>query len=220
MLGHGRARDEVARETVRTYERIAPLYDTLDGPYEIAWKRRLRRSVFAGLSGRILDAGVGTGCNFVAYPPEAEMVGVDLSPAMLERARKRAARNRIRVQLAPMDLTRLSFPDGSFDAVVATFVFGCIPDQAQLPALREVARVCRPDGEIRLLDYVMPDQPIVRLGMEVMSPWLSWAFGGTYRPTTSFWFAAAGLEVVRRQPMAGGVTQLYVLRPAGKNFQD
>ena len=53
-----------------------------------------------------------------------------------------------------MDLTRLSYPDQAFDAVAATFVFGCIPDEAQLPALREVARVCRPGGEIRLLDYV------------------------------------------------------------------
>jgi ubiquinone/menaquinone biosynthesis C-methylase UbiE len=209
----------MAQQTVRTYERIAPLYDALDGPYEIAWKRRLRHAVFAGLSGRILDAGVGTGCNFVAYPPGSTMVGIDVSPAMLARARRRAERSGVDVLLRPMDLTRLAFPDASFDAVVATFVFGCIPDETQLAALREVARVCRPGGQIRLLDYVMSEKPIVRLGMEVMSPWLNWAFGATYQPTTSRWFEAAGLELVRSEPMARGVTRLHVLRPAARALQ-
>ena len=122
---------------------------------------------------------------------------------------------RTRVSLHTMDLTALDVPDDSFDAVVATFVFGCIPDALQARALSEVARVCRPDGEIRLLDYTMSRRPLVRLGMEVMSPWLAWAFGGTYRPTTTNWLGDAGLELVDAREMAGDATRLIVLRPVG-----
>jgi hypothetical protein len=59
------------------YERIAPLYDVLDLPFEYSRYRKIRPLLFHGLSGRILDAGVGTGRNIPFYPPEAEVVGVD-----------------------------------------------------------------------------------------------------------------------------------------------
>src|SRR5438128_1249443 len=72
------------------YERIAPFYDLLDGPFERVRYRRLRPLLFAGLCGRILDAGVGTGRNIPYYPPGAEVMGVDISPSMLARARRRA----------------------------------------------------------------------------------------------------------------------------------
>ncbi|KAA1057446.1 hypothetical protein FH063_001614 [Azospirillum argentinense] len=75
---------------VRTYERIAPLYDALDLGYEVMWKRRLRRGTFHGLSGRILDAGAGTGCNIPFYPAGVRVTAVDASQAMLARAAKRA----------------------------------------------------------------------------------------------------------------------------------
>ena len=83
--------------TYAKYERIAPLYDLLDSVYELTWKGQLRGHVFEGLTGRVLDAGVGTGCNIPYYPAGAEMTGVDLSPGMLRRAearRKKAGQGR------------------------------------------------------------------------------------------------------------------------------
>jgi SAM-dependent methyltransferase len=71
------------------YQRIAPADDLLDLPFERARYRRLRPLLFQGLSGRVLDAGVGTGRNFPYYPPDASVVGIDLSPRMLARAERR-----------------------------------------------------------------------------------------------------------------------------------
>ena len=67
------------------YERIAWVYDLLDLPFEYGRYRRIRPLLFREFSGRILDAGVGTGRNFPFYPLGSEVVGIDLSPAMLAR---------------------------------------------------------------------------------------------------------------------------------------
>jgi SAM-dependent methyltransferase len=65
------------------YQRIAPFYDFLDLPFEYGRYRKIRPFLFEGLSGLLLDAGVGTGRNFPFYPPTAEVIGGDMSPAML-----------------------------------------------------------------------------------------------------------------------------------------
>ncbi len=59
----------------RQYQRIAPFYDLLELPFEYGHYRRLRKLVFNGLSGRLLDAGIGTGRNAEFYPQGARVVG-------------------------------------------------------------------------------------------------------------------------------------------------
>jgi ubiquinone/menaquinone biosynthesis C-methylase UbiE len=97
------------------YQRIAPFYDLLDLPFEYGRYRRIRPMLFEGLSGQILDAGVGTGRNIPFYPPGAHVVGIDLSPAMLAHAGRRARELGRMVELHEMDITRLDLPDRSFD---------------------------------------------------------------------------------------------------------
>ena len=99
------------------YARIARLYDVLDLPFEHGRYRPLRRELFRGLSGRILDAGVGTGRNMPFYPAGAEVVGIDASPEMLARGRMRRDRLGAPVELLEMDALRTGFPDSCFDAV-------------------------------------------------------------------------------------------------------
>ena len=196
-----------------TYERIAPIYDFLDGPYEVFWKRRLRQSVFNGLSGRVLDAGVGTGCNFVAYPTNAVVTGIDISHSMLLRARKRAARMELDIELARMDLCALDLPDRIFDAIAATFVFACIPDDRQQPALSELRRVCHPAGEMRLLDYRLSEEPVRRAAMQMKAPWLKWAFSATYTPGTNKYIEAAGWRVIEERPLIRDHVLMTRLKP-------
>ncbi len=196
----------------KTYDRIAPIYDLLDGPYEKLWKGRLRTEVFRGLSGAILDAGAGTGCNIPAYPQHAHVTAVDASEPMLMKARQRAQRLGRRVEIRREDLSAMSFADESFDAVVATFVFMCIPEEAQLAALREIARVCRRGGEIRLVDYCMSEKPALRAGMRAMSPWLKFVFHGSYQSGVEKHVDAAGLVVVARNLLVGDVVKMTVLR--------
>ena len=172
------------RRTARTYDRIAPVYDLLDGIYEHSWKRRLRAELFGHARGRMLDVGIGTGCNIPFYPPGCEVVGIDLSRRMLARARRRARELGRRVSLRRMNLLALDFPDASFDTVSATFVLLCLPDELQAPALRELRRVTRPDGRILLLDYKRSLKPGLRLVRSCLAPWLKWAFAATFDATT------------------------------------
>ncbi|HEY2529000.1 MAG TPA: class I SAM-dependent methyltransferase [Xanthobacteraceae bacterium] len=178
------------------YERIAPLYDLLDLPFEFGRYRRIRPLLFEGLAGRILDAGVGTGRNFPFYPRESRVVGVDLSPAMLARARRRASLAAASVELKVMDVTALEFPDGTFDAAVATFLFCVLPDELQLKALRELGRVVRPGGVIRMLEYVRPQGAIRRIVARLWEPWIAWAYGASFDRRTEEYVPKAGLQLL------------------------
>lgn len=202
------------RAVRRAYERIAPVYDLLDGFYEWSWKRRLRAELFRhALPGRLLDVGVGTGRNMPFYPTSAPVIGIDASPAMLARARARARRLGREVELFEMNLLELDFPDGHFDTVVATFVLLCLPDALQLPALRELARVTRPGGRILLLDYHRSSRTLVRWWMRLLSSWLRWAFAGRFDPTTEQHIAEAGLMPLLHRSYMGDAVSLLVLTP-------
>jgi ubiquinone/menaquinone biosynthesis C-methylase UbiE len=200
-------------ETARIYDRIAPLYDLIDGIYEHAWKRGLRQKLFAHARGRILDVGIGTGCNIPFYPDGSEVVGIDMSERMLDRARDRAQELGRPMTLRPMNLLSLDFPDASFDTVSATFVLLCLPDELQEAALRELRRVTRPDGRVLLLDYRRSRQPGVRLLRQCLSPWLKWAFAATFDATTERYLAAAGLATLHRRTFMGDGVSLLVLEP-------
>src|SRR5215208_213983 len=160
--------------TFDRYQRIARLYDFVDLPFEYGRYRKIRPLLFAGLSGLILDAGVGTGRNFPFYPHGAKIVGIDLSPAMLARAAGRLPSAAAEVELRQMDVTRLDFPDRCFDAAVATFLFCVLPDELQLPALKEVGRVVKPGGIIRLLEYTRPRGTLRRAMTKIWEPWVRW----------------------------------------------
>ncbi|SVD31751.1 uncharacterized protein METZ01_LOCUS384605, partial [marine metagenome] len=105
-----------------TYQRIARWYDLLDAPFERKRYQPIRPLLFADLSGRVLDAGVGTGRNIPFYPQDGDMLGIDLSPAMLTRASRRCDEAGRDVALMEMDVMHTSFEDNSFDAVVSTFL--------------------------------------------------------------------------------------------------
>ena len=179
------------------YQRIAPFYDVLDLPFEFGRYRKIRPQLFAGLSGLILDAGVGTGRNFPFYPPGARVVGIDLSPAMLARAVRRLHSAAAEVELRQMDVTRIDFPDRHFDAAVATFLFCVLPDELQVPALRELARVTKPGGIIRLLEYTRPRGAFRRAMTGSWEPWVRWAYGAGFDRRTEQHVPQAGLRLVQ-----------------------
>lgn len=200
------------RESLRKYERIAPVYDLLDGFYEISWKARLRGHAFDGLTGRVLDAGAGTGRNIPFYPKGAEVLAADLSPAMLARARRRAEKAGRAVTFREMDLTATGLVNDSFDAAVATYVFCVIPEEVARGALMELARVTRPGGEIRILDYCESRKPMVRAWARVVSPWLNWAFAARYSARYEEHAREAGLIVEDSRHVMGDVVKLLTLR--------
>jgi ubiquinone/menaquinone biosynthesis C-methylase UbiE len=178
------------------YQRIAPFYDLLDLPFEYRRYRKIRPQLFAGLSGRLLDAGVGTGRNFPFYPQGAKVVGIDLSPAMLACAAGRLGSAAAEVELRQMDVTRIEQPDRHFDAAVATFLFCVLPDELQVVALREIGRVVKPGGVIRLLEYTRPRGAFRRTLTRLWEPWVRWAYGAGFDRRTEEHVPHAGLQLV------------------------
>jgi phosphatidylethanolamine/phosphatidyl-N-methylethanolamine N-methyltransferase len=166
----------------KAYTRWAPIYDLVFG----AVFNRGRRAAIAAaeqVGGRILEVGVGTGITLPGYSSRNRIIGIDLSEAMLRKARRRVADLSLtNVQkLEVMDAQHLSFPDASFDVVVANHVISTVPNPEA--ALDECARILRPGGEMILLSRIGADaglrhlvelllQPIVRrLGWRAEFPW-------------------------------------------------
>lgn len=196
------------------YQRIAPFYDVLDLLFEYRRYRALRPHLFDGLSGSLLDAGAGTGRNIPFYPNECRVVGIDQSPAMLARASKRRIELGKRVELLEMDVLNTTFPDGRFDAIVATFLFCVLDESQQLPALRELARICKPTGQIRLLDYAYSRDPFRRFVMRLWAPWVRWAYGAAFDRNTERYIPEAGLEIVEKRFLYQDTITLIVARPS------
>ena len=198
--------------TIERYQRIAPVYDLLDLPFEYGRYRRIRRLLFQGLSGRLLDAGVGTGRNFAFYPPGSRVVGIDISSAMLARAEPRRKSAAAEVELRQMDVTRLDIPDRTFDAAVATFLFCVLPEEQQVPALKELGRVVKPGGSVRLLEYVRPQRTVRRVLARLWEPWIAWAYGASFDRRTEEHIPEAGLELTEARFVVDDLVRLMSAR--------
>ena len=126
--------------TLDRYQRIAPFYDLLDLPFERRRYRALRPLLFRGLSGRLLDAGVGTGRNFPFYPVGVSaVVGIDLSPRMLARAERRRDQSPVPMDLRQMDVTKLDLANNTFDAASRRSCFAFCPISCKCLLCRNLA---------------------------------------------------------------------------------
>jgi ubiquinone/menaquinone biosynthesis C-methylase UbiE len=197
---------------VDRYQRIAPFYDLLDLPFERKRYQALRPLMFQGLGGELLDAGIGTGRNCAFYPPDAVVSGIDTSTAMLERAHQRCPTLAAGGRLYKMDVTHLEFPTGSFDAAVATFLFCVLPNDLQVPALRELGRVVKPGGLIRLLEYVRPRGTFRRIMSRIWQPWIGWAYGASFDRHTETHVPEAGLDLVESRYVVDDLLKLITVR--------
>lgn len=197
---------------IKKYQRIARFYDLLDLPFERRRYRAIRPLLFRGMTGRLLDAGIGTGRNCEFYPPAAIVSGIDISPAMLERANDRCPMLAAGGRLYEMDVTALKFPNGSFDAAVSSFLFCVLPNSLQVPALRELGRVVKPGGVIRLLEYVRPQSALRRNISYIWEPWIRWAYGAGFDRHTEQHVPAASLELVESRYVVDDLLKLLTVR--------
>ena len=145
-------------EAIRSaYRRWAPVYDHTFGRVAAEGRKHSVEIINQG-RGRVLEVGVGTGLSLPAYGPHLEIVGIDLSPEMLEKARERILEEGLTniTGLHVMDASDLKFEDGSFDTVVAMYVMTVVPDPEKV--MRELARVCRPDGEVIIVNHFSAEE--------------------------------------------------------------
>ncbi|MGV8076525.1 MAG: class I SAM-dependent methyltransferase [Methanosarcina sp.] len=156
------------------YNRIAPIYELIDLPLELLFFREWRKKALSGLSGKVLEVGVGTGRNLKYYPTGCSVTGIDNSNGMLEKAKKKATDMK-NVTLLLMDAEILEFPDKSFDYVVTTFVLCTIPDPVK--ALEEMRRVMKPSGEMINLEHVRSSSPLIASFEDLINPVLYFLLG-------------------------------------------
>jgi ubiquinone/menaquinone biosynthesis C-methylase UbiE len=112
-----------------------------------------------------------------------------------------------------MDVMATDFSDRHFDYVIATFLFCVLDDEDQLPALQELKRVCKPDGEIRIIEYTYARNTLKRFVMRLWAPWVRLVYGATFDRHTERYVEAAGLQLVEERFVLQDIIKLLVLRP-------
>lgn len=149
---------------------------------------------------RVLEVGVGTGLSLPLYPPQTQVYGIDICHEMLVRAKARVARERLRqaAGLYRMDAERMSFADNSFDKVVAMYVVSVVPDPERL--LDEMRRVCKPQGELFIVNHFLHPNPIVS-GLERLAAPLSRFVGFHPNIDLDDFTVRARVDVLERVPV-------------------
>ncbi len=141
--------DQAAIE--KAYAGWAPFYDYSFGVIAAPGRNLAVRHINK-LSGRVLEVGVGTGLSLPRYQSGLYVTGIELSAAMLAKAKNRVRRRNLdRKSLALMDAGRMAFADASFDAVAAMYVMTVVPDVAAVMA--EIVRVLKPGGEAVIVNH-------------------------------------------------------------------
>jgi demethylmenaquinone methyltransferase/2-methoxy-6-polyprenyl-1,4-benzoquinol methylase len=216
----------LAPDAVRSmFDGIAPVYDTMNrvmtAGLDLRW-RRLAATAAVRRGDRVLDAACGTG-DFALADHQAgagSVTGLDFSPRMLERARRKYPA----LEWVEGDMTALPFPDASFDA--ATVGFGVRNVEDLDLALRELRRVLRPGGRVAVLEITSPRgplRPFFRVWFDRAVPLLGRLLPGgsayTYLPASVERFPAAeelaarmkhaGFGEVRFRLLAGSIVALH-----------
>lgn len=203
-----------AREIQQRYDRCARWYDLSDILLVVLGVPALRRALLRRASGRVLEVAVGTGKNLPFYPKDCEITAVDLSPGMLEIARRRAARLGRSVAFARMDAEALAFPDGSFDTVVSTLSTCTFPHP--VAALREMSRVCRPHGRILLLEHGRSDREWLGRWQDRTAERHARQLGCHWNRRPHELVRQAGVKVLAARHSIFGIFQALEAAPAGR----
>ena len=137
--------------TQRKWDRAAKSFDVMNGKGpEWRWGPT-KRELFSHMEGKILFLAVGTGLDFEFFPPGRDILGLDISPGMLEKASEKVGKYDGRLELRQMDVHELDLEDGSFDQVYTSCTFCSVPKPVQ--GLVLLRRLLRPGGELRMFEH-------------------------------------------------------------------
>lgn len=192
----------------RIYDRNAPFYDVLQAPMEWMALAAARRSLVSGLSGHVLELGVGTGRNLALYPADVVLTAVDVAPAMLDRARARARELGIDATFVQADMRDLPFDEATFDAVVTSCVFCSVADPRE--GLAEARRVLKPGGHLRMLEHQRPEPPALGWLFDRLNPLAVRLTGANVNRETQRLVEEAGFSRVQVQRLDRlGIVRLF-----------
>lgn len=182
----------------KAYRRYARYYDLVFGNIFHPGRKTAIEHLHCRPGNRILEVGVGTGLSLSLYPNTVKVVGVDLSAPMLAQARERAKELPQVEELLEMDAQAMSFPDNSFDKVVAMYVASVVPDVTKL--VDEIRRVCKPGGEIIFLNHFQNKHRMIRKVEAVIQPLAGYLGFHPDFPLEDF-IAKTGFEVTTAVPV-------------------
>lgn len=176
---------------------FALLYDPFVWVSERAGLRAHRKRLLSGARGCTLEIGSGTGLNLPHYPHDLDdLVLAEPDAAMRSRLEKRLSRSDREIRLVDAPAERLPFPSGSVDTVVSSLVL-CTVDTPDV-ALREIARVLRPGGQLLFLEHVRSESPtLARWQDRLAGPWRRFARGCHCNRATAELIVTCGLELER-----------------------
>ena len=195
----------------KKYDRIAPYFEGLEAVMEGLFFKNWRKRLWAKVEGHhILEVGVGTGKNFDYYPAEARITAIDFSPEMLKQAAHKKARKAVSVELELMDIQSLVFADNSFDTVICSFVFCSVP--LPLKGLKELYRVCKPGGQVILLEHVLSSNPVIAKVMNFINPAIVALVGANINRNTVKNVKSCGFASVRVDERSGDIIKLIEAR--------
>lgn len=144
----------------KAFSALAPYYDTITAFFSGVMDKAVNFTK-APKGSKILDVATGTGKLAFAFAEEGyEVVGIDLSEAMLEVAKKKNKYTNARFEVA--DATNLPFADNSFEVSTISFALHDMPLSIREKVLKEMERVTRPEGIIIVVDYDLPKNRIGR----------------------------------------------------------
>ncbi len=190
------------------YTLWAPVYDGIAGHFQ-AQRRRVIEMLNPQPGTRVLLVGAGTGLDLDFLPPQLEIVATDLTPAMIEKLRRRSHKLGMPVDARVMDGQALDFPDASFDHVLLHLILAVIPDPEA--CIGEAARVLKPGGTIAIFDKFIPEHAQPSLLRRLLNPVTNTLATNIMRRLGPL-LDAAGLKVVQQEPSLGGLVTLAVVR--------
>ena len=198
--------------TQRKWDRASKSFDFMNGKGpEWRWGPT-KLELFSHMSGKVLFLAVGTGLDFAFFPKGQDILGIDISSGMLEKAAEKAKGYDGSLELRQMDVHELDLEDGSIDQVYTSCTFCSVPDPVR--GLESLRRVLRPGGELRMFEHTGSRWFPFSLMLNVMNPVFRRAGPEINRDTPAN-VAKAGFEIRRVDNVYLDVVRMiYATAPA------
>ena len=204
------------------YKNVASWYDKILDPFNNGL-RQIGLKMFPVTEGmNILDMGCGTGAHLKIYQEKGcNLFGIDLSPAMLNMAKKKLAPD---AKLELYDATNTSFPDGFFDLIYSMTVLHEMDEEVRIGVLKEADRILKPNGRILFIDFHNgPIRKLKGVVSKIVITFFEMVAGKRHFKNYRHFIRNGALprliksrnfEIVDQKIVAGGTFGLFLLRKA------
>jgi len=150
---------------------FAKWYDFFMYPLEQGKFKNIRIKLLKKSYGKVIEIGSGSGVNFPLYKKVESVTAIEPSPYMIERSKKNRYAASVPIEVIQSSAEKLPYNDDTFDTVVATLVFCTIPNPQM--AIKEIKRICKPNGKILLFEHVRMDNPFLARLQQTLTPYWS-----------------------------------------------